>query len=182
MLFSDVLKSLEEKFTFRKKATFGGIPFEIALINYEQDQMINSIPDEGESPLSFYEKTRAQILSYAIVNIKGEEIPSIVEVTDGNVPVTKEKAIYVRELLKKLPPKVVEQIFEVYIDFKEEIDNRLSTEVEYKWYKTPEQRKEERDKKEREEKNISEEQKLPDENPIVFTKVEEKNDEQYPGN
>jgi hypothetical protein len=188
MSLSDVIKSLEEKLTFKKKAVISGISFEIALLNYEQDQMINAYPDEGDDPISYYEKTRAKVLSYALISIDGESFPPIVEITEGDKVTTKEKAIYIREILKKLPPKIVEKLFEVYIDFKDETDTRLNTEVEFQWYKTPEQRKEEREKMEKEEKNKktenkepevfeSQEESISEDAPIVFKKIEEKEDD-----
>ena len=181
MSLSDVIKSMEDRFSFKKKATVGGISFEISLLNYEQDRNINSIPDEGDDPLSFYEKTRTQLLSYAITSIDGETIPESVEVIEEGKTVTKEKSIYVKDILKKLPQKIVEKIFEIYVDFKEETDKKLDEDVEYKWYKTPEERKKEREKKEKEEE--PEEESTPeessnekdlDERPISFTKIEEK--------
>lgn len=188
MSLSDVIKSLEEKLTFKKKAVISGISFEIALLNYEQDQMINAYPDEGDDPISYYEKTRAKVLSYALISIDGESFPPIVEIREGDKVTTKEKAIYIREILKKLPPKIVEKLFEVYIDFKDETDTRLNTEVEFQWYKTPEQRKEEREKMEKEEKNKktenkepevfeSQEESISEDAPIVFKKIEEKEDD-----
>jgi hypothetical protein len=191
MSLSDVLKSLEEKLTFKKKAVISGISFELALLNYEQDQMINAYPDEGDDPISYYEKTRAKVLSYALVSIDGESFPPIVEVTEGDKVTTKEKGIYIRDILKKLPPKIVEKLFEVYIDFKDETDTRLNTDVEFQWYKTPEQRKAERDKMEKEEKKKnpediepgesgipeSQEESTPEDTPIVFKKIEEKEDD-----
>jgi hypothetical protein len=179
---------LEEKLTFKKKAVISGISFELALLNYEQDQMINAYPDEGDDPISYYEKTRAKVLSYALISIDGESFPPIVEITEGDKVTTKEKAIYIREILKKLPPKIVEKLFEVYIDFKDETDTRLNTEVEFQWYKTPEQRKEEREKMEKEEKNKKTENKEPEvsesqeestseDAPLVFKKIEEKEDD-----
>lgn len=205
MSLSDLAKTLEEKFTFKKEATVGDITFQFSLLNYEQDQLINSFPDEGDDPLSFYEKTRFKVLSYAITKIDGEEIPEVVPVQKGDKTETKERAIYVRELLKKTPPAIVEKLFEIYIDFKDETDNRLNSEVEYKWYKTPEQRKEERDKKEKEEKEKKEKEESkkdtsedipedqpkpsdttdtlvsiedipPEDEPITFKKIVEKDD------
>lgn len=193
MSLSDVIKSLEDKFSFKKKAIVSGISFEISLLNYEQDQLISSFPDEGDDPLSYYERTRAQVLSYAITCIDGEVIPDIVEVKEENSTVTKEKSIYVKEILKKVPPKIVEKLFEVYIDFKDETDNKLDNDVEFEWYKTPEQRKKERDAKEEEEKrdkvDSSEEETSEDptsedktlsEKPIVFTELSVKDDETDP--
>jgi hypothetical protein len=189
MSLLDVIKSLEQSLTFRKEATISGISFELALLNYEQDQMIQSFPDENDDPLTFYDKTRAQLLSYSIVKISGETIPDVVEVDVGGKKITQEKSIYIRDLLKKLPPKMIEKLFEIYIDFKDEVDTKINDGVEYTWYKTPEERKVERDKKEEEEelarKKKQEEGKpevaepSPDlvDKPITFTKIIEKDDD-----
>lgn len=188
MSLFDLLKTLEEKFTVKKEATISGISFEIALLTYEQDQMVSALPEEGMDPLTYYEKTRLHILSYAVIKINGEEFPKIIETIEDGKTVTKEKAIYVRDILKSIPQKVVEKLFEVYVDLRDEADTKIDGEVEYKWYKTPEQRKSERDKSEKEaaEKEAAETAKdpsIPDapidqgDQPIVFTKIEEKDEE-----
>lgn len=191
MSLQDVIKSLENALTFKKEAAINGVSFELALLNYEQDQMIQAFPEDTDDPLTFYDKTRAQILSYSIVKINGECIPDIVEVNVEGKIETKEKPIYVRDFLKKIPPKMVEKLFEIYIDFKDETDNRINGEVEYTWYKTPEQRKEEREKKEKEEAEAQKdtpEEKTSEvvgssaeasivDKPITFTKITEKDDE-----
>ena len=181
MSLFDVVKSMEDSFSFKQKAIVKGIQFEISLLNYEQDQMISSIPDEDDDALSFYDKTRAQILSHAIISIDNEMIPDIVETKEGEKIITKERAIYVRELLKKIPPKIVEKLFEIYIDFKEETDKNLEEDVQYQWYKTPEQRQKEREQKEKEEESKEEvtpeeesEVKGEEDKPIIFTEIKEK--------
>lgn len=183
MSLLDVIKKLEEKITFKKEATVGGVKFEISLLTYEQDQFISAIPEEGDNPLSYYEKSRAKILSYAIQSIDDEVIPDIVEIKVGDKTETIEKALYVRnEIINKIPPTMMERLFEIYIDFKDEIDTQLNGAVEYKWYKTPEQRrKEQLEDKKKEEAQESKKEESPEikqasseESPIVFTKIEEK--------
>ncbi len=186
MSIFDVLKAIEDKLSFKKRAIVGGIIFDLALLNYEQDQMINSIPEEGDTPLSFYDKTRAQVLSHAIIGINGEVIPDIVQVPDGDRTITKERPIYVREFLKKIPPKLIDKLFEIYVDFKEEMDNRLEEEVQYEWYKTPDVRKKEREENEiKERAEALSENKDPEQDntgtseeaPITFTKLPDNDDE-----
>jgi hypothetical protein len=186
MSIFDVLKAIEDKLSFKKRAIVGGIIFDLALLNYEQDQMINSIPEEGDTPLSFYDKTRAQVLSHAIIGINGEVIPDIVQVPDGDRTITKERPIYVREFLKKIPPKLIDKLFEIYVDFKEEMDNRLEEEVQYEWYKTPDVRKKEREENEiKERAEALSENKDPEQDntgtseeaPITFTKLSDNDDE-----
>jgi len=190
MSLFDVIKSLEEKFSYKKEAIVNEIKFELTLLNYEQDQLVSALPESSEDPLAFYEKTRMQILSYAIISIGGEIIPKIVEIKTEDKVETKEKAIYLREFLKKLPPKILEQLFEVYIDFKEEVENTLDKGIEYSWYKTPKVREAERKKKEKEYKKRQEEddeastetpkdklEENSEDKPIVFTKIDIKEDE-----
>jgi len=185
MSIFDVLKAIENKLSFRKRAVVGGITFDLTLLNYEQDQMINSIPEEGETPLSFYDKTRAQVLSHAIVGINEEVIPDVVQVPDGDRTITKERAIYVREFLKRIPPKLVDKLFEIYVDFKEEMDNRLEKDTQYEWYKTPEERRKEREEKELEEASSEKKEtettntETSEEAPITFTKLPDTDDETH---
>lgn len=174
MPLADVLKSLEEKISFKKDATIGGIKFGLSLLTYEQDQTVSSFPEESEDPMTFYERTRIQVLSYAIKSIDNESIPEIVGVSVGDKEETKERAIYIKELLKKLPQKVIDKLFEVYIDFKDEIDTKLNNDMEYKWYKTPEERKMER--KFKEEDKTDKEEPVIEEKPITFTEVKEKDE------
>lgn len=183
MSIFDVLKAIENKLLFKKRAVVGGITFDIALLNYEQDQMINAIPDDGDTPLSFYDKTRAQVLSHAIVGINEEVIPDVVQVPEGDRTVTKERPIYIREFLKKIPPKLVDKLFEIYVDFKDEMDSRLEKDIQYEWYKTPDVRRKEREEKERveasSEKKESELASInnTEEAPITFTKLPDTDDE-----
>ena len=190
MSLFDVIKSLEEKFSYKKEAIVNGIKFELTLLNYEQDQLVNAFPEGSDDPLAFYERTRMHILSYAIISINGETIPQIVEIKTGDKVETKEKSIYIREFLKKLPPKILEQLFDIYIDFKEEIDNNLDKGIEYSWYKTPDVREADRKKKEKEFKKKQEEENAsveaseekpienPEDKPIVFNKINIKEDEE----
>lgn len=176
MSLDNVLNSLVDKFSYKKKASVGGITFELKMLNYEQDNSINSFPGEEEDPLTFYERTRAQILSYSICSINGEEVPDIVKVGDS----TKEKSIYLKEFLKKIPPKIVEKMFEIYIDFKEEMDDKLGEDVQYEWFKTPEERENERKEKEKESSSEDKEdsKKESKEEEINFVKIKEPDEEE----
>jgi len=170
---------MEEAFSFHKDVLISGFKFEITILNYEQDHVISSFSlDNEEDPLIFYERTRIAILSHAITKISDEKIPDIVEEFIGDKKVTKERSIYIRELLKRIPPKIVEKLFDIYIDFKEEIDNKLEKDIEYKWYKTPEQREEEK-LRERDKVAKKEPNKIKDdeEESIVFKKIEEKEED-----
>lgn len=182
MSLSNIIHSMEESFSFRKDVLISGFKFELTILNYEQDHMISTFSLNDEDPLVFYEKTRITILSHAITKISDEKIPDIIEENIGDKIVTKERPIYIRDLLKRMPPKIVEKLFDIYVDFKDEIDNKLEKDIEYKWYKTPEQREKERLKeKEKVQKELNEEEsdneKIDEEEPIVFKKIEEKDED-----
>jgi hypothetical protein len=191
MSLSSIIHSMEEAFSFHKDVNISGFKFELTILNYEKDQMISAFSLNNEDPLAFYEKTRMSILSHAITKISDEKIPDIVEEDIGDKIITKERPIYLRDLLKRMPPKIVEKLFDIYIDFKDEVDNKLDKDIEYKWYKTPEQREKERLKeKEKDQEKLNEEEfdiekvgegfdieKVDEEEPIVFKKIEEKDED-----
>lgn len=194
MSLDDVLKSIQKKFGFQKKIEIDGISFDIAVLSYDEDMKAASIPEEStKDPLVYYNETRRQILSYSIRSINGEEIPEIVKIDDK---VSKERGVYVKEFLAKVPPKVIDQLFEAYIDLRDEAEKKLNDSLKYDWYKTPEARDEERKKKREEEeaekKKAEEEAKKKEEvspgpvvvpaedKPIVFKKIEEPPENEQP--
>ncbi|MCX7914294.1 MAG: hypothetical protein N2511_06895 [Thermodesulfovibrionales bacterium] len=178
-MLDSILDSLEKKLKKSKEIIICDIKFEISLLTYEEEQLVSFLPKEEEEPLAFYEKTRAQVLSYSIKKINGVEIPAIVEIDKDGKKESKERSVYIRDdVLKKLPTKVVDILFDAYIDFKEEAESCMDKDVKYEWYKTPEQRRVEREKKVKEMKNVSETEIKSEEKeqPIVFKKIEESDD------
>lgn len=165
----DVSKELLESLNYFKDVVIGKLKFTISLLTYEEEQKVSSMPKEEEEPLIYYEKTRSQILSYSIKKFNDVEIPSIIEVEKEGKKELKERAIYIREeILQKMPIKVIDILFDAYVDFKDEIETKMEKEVNYKWFKTPEEREiEKRDKLNK----IAQETK--EEKPIEFRKIEE---------
>ena len=160
------LEKLENSFKSSKEIVVGDTKFEISLLTYAEEQQVNSIPKETEEPLAFYERLRIQILSYSIKKINGIEIPDIVEIEGGE---KKERSIYIRDdILKKLPFKVIDVLFEAYVDFKDESEDKLNKSIKYEWYKTPEQRQ-----KEKMQKIRGEEKEEKKEESIELKKIEE---------
>jgi hypothetical protein len=159
-MFLDALKELSQKLNYTKEVIIGDMKFEISLLTYEEEQKVSSLPKEEEEPLLFYEKTRSQILSYSIRKINGIEIPLIVEVEIDGKKEQKERSIYIKEeIISKIPIKIIDILFDAYIDFKEEIESKIEKEINYKWYKTPKEREKEREqrlkKEEKEEESIN---------------------------
>lgn len=165
MSLETILKAIQQNFNFSKEATISDIKFEIGLLTFDEEQKISSISDSTMEPIVFYNENRKRILAYSIKALNGEKIPAIVEVKNGDKTETKEKAIYVREILDSLPSRVFDELFEMYIDLKEESEKKIEAKIEYKWFKTKEQREEERKK---EAEGRTEEEK-----PITFTEIKE---------
>jgi hypothetical protein len=178
-MLDELFSSIISKVSYSKEAEISGIKFKLKPLTFEEDQKISSYPDEGENPIVFYDKTKIKILSYSIYEINEEKIPDIIETKEGDKTVTKEKSIYLVEKLSTIPTKITDSLFDIYIDFKEEIEKKISKEIKYDWFKTPEQRDQERkDKlknKEEEEtdlKETSDTEDKKDKEDIVLKKVD----------
>ncbi|MBD3260227.1 MAG: hypothetical protein GF334_00890 [Candidatus Altiarchaeales archaeon] len=146
------LESILKRLDYRKETEFSGIKFEMSLLNISDEQKMNAIDFGGEEDdgLLYFNEMRKSILSHAIRKIDGEEIPDVVSIPsdeDGKEGVTKERAIYLREFLDKLPTAVTEHLFEVYVDLKEEAEDKFGDNVKYEWFKTPEVREKENEER-----------------------------------
>lgn len=169
--FIGELKKIEKQFKNCKEVIVNDVKFEISLLTYAEERQVNSIPKEEEDPLAFYERVRVQVLSYSIKKINGIEIPEIVEIEENGKKESKERAIYIRDnILKGMPSKVVDILFDAYVDFKDEIEDKLGKSIKYEWYKTPEQRQLEKEQKLKKEENK-------EEKPIILEKIEEKEED-----
>lgn len=168
-----VLSKIQMGSQFRKEITVANVVFELGVLTFDEEQRTDSIANaEGMDFSVFLNKTRQQILSYAIRKIDGEEIPDVVHLEDGG---TQEKPLYLRDMISKMPIKVVDQLYDAYVDLKDESDESLERSMKYNWHKTPEQRENERKEKEEEAKQeaLESEKKKEDEEKIEFKKVEE---------
>lgn len=143
------LEGILLKLDYRKETEFQGIKFELALLNISDEQKMNAIPvgDDTEDSLLYFNEMRKAILSHAIRKIDGEDIPDVVVAPDGEGTVTKERSIYLREFLDKLPTAITEHLFDVYVDLKEEAEAKFGENVKYEWFKTPEMREKENEER-----------------------------------
>jgi hypothetical protein len=167
MSLENILKTIQQNFNFTKEATIADIKFELGLLTFDEEQKVSSISDASMEPIVFYNENRKRILAYSIKSLNGEKVPTIVEVKSGEKAETKERAIYLREILDSLPSRVFDELFEMYIDLKEESEKKIEAKIEYKWFKTKEEREAERKKAEEEENKPQEEK------PITFTEIKE---------
>jgi len=152
MSISDSLKNLQSKFILRKDAEISGTKFTLQVLAFKDERKIQSLPTGEEvDGVAFFNEMQKGLLSYAIRAVDGDEIPETVDVvgSDG-AKSTKERAIYMREVLESLPSSVIDHLFQAYVDLRDQKENEVTSSLSYKWYKTPEQRDDERRKREAE--------------------------------
>lgn len=161
-MLESLMKQVQEKMTVRKSATVFGVEFTFTLLSVEDDQKVteyrataNREVASQEDFLAIYSDIMKRTLSYAIRAIEGKEIPEVIKREDGG---TTSRSLYLREFLETLPKKAVESLFDVFTDFKKEIDSRIDKELVYDWFETPE----EREKRFEEEGEEAGEQKSPE--------------------
>jgi hypothetical protein len=144
MSLADVLASVQKSFDFRKEATIGGIPFELSILTLHEEQKISAISADDQDPMQYISDLRKQLLSYAIKKINGEAIPDIVNTSVEGTSKSEERPIYLKGFLDKIPGAIIESLFDVYVDLKEESNKNIQDTTKYNWFKTPEQREAER--------------------------------------
>jgi Ni,Fe-hydrogenase I large subunit len=161
MAIPDSIKKLQMKFQFRTEATLGGVKFVLQVLSFKDEQKAQALPTENMDGLVFFNEMQKSMLSYAIRSVDGEEIPDTISETgpDGK-EISKERPIYVREILDGLPHKVIESLFDVYVDLREQKEQEIGKSLTYSWYKTPEQReKENKDREKKAEEEAKEKEK-----------------------
>ena len=146
MVFDSLFKKVQNTLSISKDVEILGIKFKFGLLTFDESQRVTADKSSkeqeneqitGDDFLLIYKDAMKKTLSYSIKAIDDQELPAIVEVVEGDKSVTKERALYLRELLDSLAPTFVEKLFDVYLDFKEEVDERVSKETKYDWFKDP---------------------------------------------
>lgn len=156
MSLQDVLKAVQDSYEFKKTATVKGISYGLKVLNVKQEKLVNeaisSLNDEDASV--YIKELRKEILSRSIVEIKGELIPDVVDTSDSK----KDRALFLKEFLDTLPDVLIEKLFDVYVDLREEAEKAIETDMQYDWFKTPEERNKEfdesRDNQEKSEEKV----------------------------
>lgn len=146
MPIPDSIRKLQMKFQYRTEAEIAGVKFGLQVLSLNEEQRVQSTPSENMEGMAFYSEMQKAMLSYAIRQVDDEELPDVVEEEgpDGK-PRSKERPVYVRELLDTLPNKVTDTLFDVYVDLREQKEEEINNSLSYSWYKTPEQREVERE-------------------------------------
>jgi hypothetical protein len=155
MSLREVLSSVKNSFKFSKPVTVKGAKYDLSVLNMGQEKKVNAYLDglNQEDSVEYLNELRKSVLAESITAINGEVFGKIVkDINAEGVEVEKDKAIFVKEFLGDLPATLVSELFDAYIDVKEQFDDMLKKEMKYDWFKTPEQREkeieEERAKKE----------------------------------
>jgi len=141
----DILSSVRKSLDFRREAEILGIKFELGVLSLEEERKANN--EEALDSLEgsdYLVRLQINVLSYSIKSINGMELGSVVEIEEADKTITKkEKPLFVRELLDTLPTGMINDLFEVYSDIKEEAEEKLKSNTKCVWYKTPEVRQKE---------------------------------------
>lgn len=178
MSLDAVLAEVQNSYVFEKEVTIKGIKYVLRVLDSESERKVNEVvksEDVSDDVEEYMKVIRSELLSRAIVSIKDQPVPDVVEVKDkgedGEEKTKKiDKAIYLKGFLKGLPGTVLSSLFDAYIDAREEQEEAISKEMRYDWFKTPEQREEER-KKELE--KSEEEEKEPEDTDKADEEVED---------
>ena len=142
MSLQDLLKSVEQSYSFRKVATVKGVEYGLQVLSIDQERIVNAavmpLKDEDD-PDAYFKDLKKQVLSRAIVSLNGEDLPGVVEL-DGE---RKDRSLFLIGFLSKVPESILEALFDAYIDLREESEQAVEKEMKYDWFKTPEQRRKE---------------------------------------
>lgn len=158
MSLEDILKEVQNSYLFEKEVTIKGIKYKLKVLTLGEEKIANAVIDglQVEDTDQYVKEVRIEILSRSISEIKGERIPDIVDTPDGK----KDKSIYLKGFLIKLPDMLLQKLFSTYLDVKEQAEESIESEMQYDWFKTPEQRqKEYNEEREREESERKAEEK-----------------------
>jgi len=134
-----VLSNLQKSLAFTKEVEVMGLKLKLRLLSLTEEQKANSDPELEElDGASFMNRMRKNVLCYSIIKIDEQEFDPIVEYQDkeGNV-IKKERSIVLREILDGLPADIVEALFDIYVDLKEESEQKIKDNLNYKWFKDP---------------------------------------------
>jgi hypothetical protein len=161
MSSKDVFASVKESFKFKKFASINGTKYGLAVLSMGQEKKVNAYLEtlNNNESMEYLNELKRAIVSEAMISINDEVLGKTIKVPgDDGKEVEKDKAIAVKEFLIDLPAQVTTDLFDVYVDVREQSEDALKKEMKYDWFKTPEQRDkdlEEKNKKEAElEKNL----------------------------
>jgi hypothetical protein len=174
MGLSDVFQSIQSKLSFSKSVEISGIKFELRLLSFDQEIKAEAAPSPDTEPMAFFNESKLQTLSFAVKSIDGETVPDIVETKKGDITEKMQGSLFVKGFLSSLPSKVIDQLFDTYVDMKDQADTDLDKSFKYEWFKTPEQREEDaRKRRTNAEEETTKKEETSEEKEIKFTEIKE---------
>jgi hypothetical protein len=184
MSLKDVFSAAKDSFRFSKFVTIKDVKYGIAVLNMGQEKKVNAYLEtlKQDDTAEYINELRRAIVAEAVVSINEEVLGKTVKIiNEEGKEVEKDKAIAMKEFLTDLPTAAVSELFDTYVDVKDQSEDILKKEMKYDWFKTPEQRDkeiEESAKKEvasekKEEDLNKKEEEIPE---VKLKKVNETND------
>jgi hypothetical protein len=172
MSLNDVFSAAKDSFKFKKFVTIKDVKYGIAVLNMGQEKKVNAYLEtlKQDDTVEYLNELRRAIVSEAIVSIGDEIFGKTIKVTIDGKEVEKDKAIAIKEFLMDLPTTAVSELFDTYVDVKEQSEDILKKEMKYDWFKTPDQREREIEDAQKKEELNKKEEEVPD---IKLTKVPE---------
>jgi hypothetical protein len=145
MNLEENLAKLVETTTFTKECTIGELPITLKVLNFSEESKMSKMLDElsdGED-YSVLGDWKKYVISSAIHKIDGEPIPETIMKGEEKIA----KSLYIKDFLDGAPSKIIDTLFDIYTDLKEESEKDIDEHVIYNWFKDPKERKAEDAKK-----------------------------------
>jgi len=190
MGFLEALNNIKSKVLYTKEVDFLGSTISLRLLTMEDEGRLSKYDastDPDNSSGDYFSEIKKILLANAINSIDGEVVPEIVILSNsGDKDIRKTKELFLVDYLSSIPSVLVDNLFEAYLDFKEECGAKITEDFKWEWYKTPEEREEEYKKKLKKSKEEPEESTLEDEeenklDPIKFTEIRNKDEDNRGG-
>lgn len=146
MSLKEVFSAVKDSFKFKKDVTIKGVTYELTVLSMGQERKVNLILDslEKDDSLEYLNELKKSIVAESITAINGEVLGATITDKDKTgKEVEKDKAIFMKELLNDMPSGIITELFDAYIDTKDQSDDMLKKDMKYDWFKTPEQREKE---------------------------------------
>lgn len=146
MSLKEIFSSVKESFKFKKNVTIKDITYELTVLSMGQERKVNLYLDglKQDDSLEYLNELKRSIVSEAITATNGESFGKTIKDTDKDgKEIEKDKTIFLKEFLSDIPSGIVTELFDAYIDIKDQSDDMLKKEMKYDWFKTPEQREKE---------------------------------------
>ena len=164
MSLKDVFSSVKESFRFKKEVIIKGTAYELTVLTMGQERKVNAFLESMEKAetMEYLNELRRSIVAESLTAINGEALGKTIKVEENGKEVEKDKAIAMKDFLNELPTTVISDLFDMYVDIKEQSEEILKKEMKYDWFKTPEQRDKELADRNKKESDVEKEAKIVD--------------------